>query len=348
MTHSTEIKTGIQVVGIDLAKNSFHVFAVDSSGKKVLSKSFTREKLKAFFINLPACTVAMEACGSAHYWGRLIQSYGHEVKLISPQFVKPYVKSNKNDAADAEAICEAVQRPTMRFVALKSPEQQDIQALHRMRSLAVSQRTAKANQIRGLLGEYGIVMSTGIMNLRKKIPLLLEDAQNGLSALFRRILSQAYSELVECDSRIEFYSNEINQIADQNEQAKRLQTIPGIGPIIASALIAAIGSVESFKNGRELAAWLGLVPRQHSTGGKSTLLGISKRGDAYLRSLLIHGARASMKWIDQKEDARSVWVQKLSSRRNKNIAIVALANKMARTAYALLKNGEDYRTVQAA
>lgn len=335
----------VKVLGIDLAKNSFHVYGEDVDGRKVASKKLSRQKLKEYLVTLPVCTVAMEACASAHYWARLFESYGHEVRLIAPQFVKPYVKSNKNDAADAEAICEAAQRPNMRFVAVKDIGQQDIQAIHRMRNLAVERRTAQINQARGLLLEYGIAIPTGRFNLLKRLPEILEDAENGLTDLFRRELFGLYEELKHLDKRVAHYDEKIEQIAQADERMQRLQTIPGIGPKIATALLAAIGDIHVFKNGRELAAWLGLVPRQHSTGGKSTLLGISKRGDVYLRQLIIHGARSILRWADRKTDHTSQWATALKVRRHKNIAIVAMANKMARTAFALLKNGETYRAM---
>ena len=348
MTDVTK-KAAISVLGIDLAKSSFQLHGVDQPGKTVCKKTFRRQKLKEFMVNLPACLVAMEACGSANYWARLFRSYGHKVKLIAPQFVKPYVKSNKNDAADAEAICEAAQRPTMRFVSIKEIEQQDLQSLHRMRSMAVSNRTALINQIRGLLQEYGIEVAKGPRQLFTQLPLILEDADNELSALFRELLSGLHEELTHLDKRVNRYDKKIAHISQQDRDAKRLQTIPGIGPIIATALVAAIGSsVANFNNGRELAAWLGLVPRQHSTGGRNQLLGISKRGDSYLRNLLIHGARSVLRHVDKKTDRRSVWVKSLLLRRHKNIAMIALANKMARTVFALLKKGEDFRAVPVA
>jgi transposase len=333
----------VKVMGIDLAKRHFHVYGVDVDGRKVLSKKFSRQKLKEYLVTLSACTVAMEACAGAHYWGRMLRSYGHEVRLIAPQFVKPFVKSNKNDAADAEAICEAAQRPTMRFVAVKELEQQDIQSIHRMRSLAVERRTAQINQIRGLVLEYGIEIPTGRFNLLKCLPEILEDAENGLREFFREELFGLYEELRHLDARIEHYDEKLKRIAQADERLQRLQTIPGIGPVIATALLAAIGDIHAFKNGRELAAWLGLVPRQHSTGGKATLLGISKRGDVYLRQLIIHGARAVLRWVDRKTDRTSRWAAVLKVRRHKNIAIVAMANKMVRVAFALLKKGESYR-----
>ena len=338
----------VKVMGIDLAKNSFHVHGVDADSRKAVGKKLSRQKLKECLVNLPPCIVAMEACAGAHYWARLSRSYGHEVRLIAPQFVKPYVKSNKNDAADAEAICEASQRPDMRFVAVKEVGQQDILSIHRMRSLTVGQRTAQINQTRGLLLEYGIAMPAGRVNLLKRLPEILEDAENGLTDLFREELFGLYRELRHLDDRIAHYDEKIEQIAQADERTQRLQTIPGIGPKIATALLAAIGDIHAFKNGRALAAWLGLVPRQHSTGGKSTLLGISKRGDVYLRQLVIHGARSILRTVDRKTDHTSRWAAKLKVRRHENIATVAMANKMMRVAFALLKKNETYRSQPAA
>lgn len=346
MNNCTE-KQAIRVVGIDLGKSSFQLHAVDERGRKRLGKKLTRKQLKALMVKLPACLVGMEACGSAHYWARLFRSYGHEVRLLAPQFVKPYVKSNKNDQADAEAICEAVQRPNMRFVAIKEIAQQDVQSLHRIRSQVVARRTAQVNQIRGLLLEYGIEIPQGRVNVCKRLPLILEDGENELSIRFRGWLSALYAELVHLDERIVKLDQQIGQFAKEDEGARRLMSIPGIGPLGATALVAAIGDITTFKNGRELAAWLGLVPRQSSTGGKPRLLGISKRGDVYLRKILIHGARAVLRCIDGKEDPRSLWAQALTKRRNKNVAAVAMANKMVRTAYAVLKHGEDYRSTGA-
>lgn len=295
-----------------------------------------------YFAKLSPCLIGIEACSSSHYWARELQKLGHTVKLMAPQFVKPYVKGNKNDANDAEAICEAVARPNMRFVTIKTIEQQDIQAVHRIRSGLVQQRTAKVNQIRGLLGEYGIVIERRVETLRKALPLLLEDAENGLSFDFRALLQSLQQDLITLDDRASEMDKKILQLANSNSTAKRLQQIPGIGPIIATALICAIGDGKQFKRGRDLAAWLGLTPRQHSRGGKDCLLGISKRGDAYLRTLLIHGARAVLRVADKKDDPRSRWLQNLCSRRNKNIAAVALANKNARIVWALLTKETDF------
>lgn len=284
----------------------------------------------------------MEACGSAHYWARELQKLGHTVKLMAPQFVKPYVKSNKNDANDAEAICEAVARPTMRFVAVKTIAQQDIQAIHRVRSELVSHRTAKVNQIRGLLAEYGLAVGRRIEVLRTALPLLLEDAENGLTLDFRILLDELRQDLINLDERVQVMDKKIKTLANSHGEAKRLLAIPGIGPITATAIISAIGNGKQFKRGRDFAAWLGLTPRQHSSGGKERLLGISKRGDSYLRTLLIQGARAVLRVVGQKDDPRSRWLQNLCSRRNKNIAAVALANKNARIIWALLTKETDF------
>lgn len=332
----------IKRVGIDLAKQVFQVHGVDGQEKAVLRKQLRRVQMLDYFKKLPPCLIGMEACSSAHYWGRELQRLGHTVKLMAPQFVKPYVKSNKNDANDAEAICEAVARPTMRFVAIKTIAQQDIQAVHRIRSELVQQRTAKVNQIRGLLAEYGIVVGRRVDTLCTALPHVLEDAENGLTLDFRTLLEGLQQDLTTLDERVGDMDKKIKTLAGSNADAKRLQQIPGIGPITATALICAIGDGKQFKRGRDRAAWLGLTPRQHSSGGKDRLLGISKRGDAYLRTLLIHGARSVLKVAGQKDDPRSRWLQNLCGRRNKNIAAVALANKNARIVWALLTKQVNY------
>lgn len=333
----------ITFVGIDLAKRSFHLYAVDDAGRPMLSKKLTRTRLLDVVARLPVCTIAMEACGSAHYWARAFREHGHTVRLIAPQFVKPYVKANKNDAADAEAICEAVQRPTMRFVSIKSVEQQDMQAIHRMRSLVVGQRTALINQIRGLLLEYGLEIAQGRAAVQRRLPEILEAPDNGLSHRFRAELDGLAEALRHLNERINHYDQRIEQMALDDPQARALMTIRGISSKGATALLAAVGEdPRLFKNGRGLAAWLGLVPRQHSTGGRDRLLGISKRGDVYLRQLLIHGARAVLRYSDRKEDRHSRWATALKARRPSNVVVVALANKMARIAYAVLTTGRLY------
>ncbi len=335
-------KTPVKILGIDLAKQSFQLHGVDESGIAVLKKKMSRKQLITFIAKFPSCLTGIEACGGAHYWKRLMEKYGHQVKMMAPQFVKPYVKSNKSDALDAEAICEAVQGPNMRFVSGKSIEQQDLQSLHRIRSQLVTRRTAQSNQIRGLLLEYGITIRQGIHHVRKQIPLVLEDAENELSTLFRELLLELYQELIHLDEKIESLELKLNALAQQSDACQRLISIPGIGVISATALIAAIGDVSVFKNGRELAAWLGLVPRQHSTGGKTTLLGISKRGDSYTRTLLIHGGRSVVRTAGRHNDKRSRWISELVERRGKNRAAVAVANKNARTVWALLSHDTQY------
>jgi transposase len=273
-------------------------------------------------------------------------SYGHKVELIAAQFVKPYVKSGKNDANDAEAICEAVGRPSMRFVAIKTEDQQVTQVAHRIRSRLVRSRTALSNEIRGVLAEFGIIVPLGLSQLRQSLPVLLEQQDNGLTARFKSLLSELAEELRQIDDRIALHDKRIQAEAREDERVKRLLEIEGIGPVSASALVAAVGDARQFASGRDMAAWLGLVPNQHSSGGKERLGRISKRGDTYLRTLLIHGARAALNACASKEDHRSRWVQALSQRRNRNIATVALANKNARIAWAVLSRGESYRGAQ--
>lgn len=283
--------TTVTTIGLDLAKNIFQVHGANAQGKQVFNKPIKREKLAEFFQLQPPCLVAMEACSSAHHWGRLIRSMGHEVRLIAPQHAKRYVHGNKHDAADASAICEAATRPRMRFVAIKTIEQQAELSLHRARQAFVKSRTAQANQIRGLLAEYGLIVPKGISHITDKVPELIEDASNCLPGRFRILIDT----LIE---HFKFLCKQITALELQIRAAckapvvRQLQTIPGIGPISASALVAGIGDVSVFKNGRELAAWLGLVPAQHSSGGKTHMKGISKRGDSYLRNLLVHGARS--------------------------------------------------------
>jgi len=333
----------ITTIGIDLAKNVFQVHGVDARGKTVLNKPLKRAQMAAFFANLPPCLVGMEACAGAHHWARKLQSFGHTVRLMAPQFVKPYVKSNKNDAADAQAICEAVARPSMRFVAIKSVEQQAVLALHRVRQGWVKSRTAQANQIRGLLGEYGLILPQGIAHIAKRVPVLIEDAANGLPGALRALLVRLLDQLKALEQQLAQLEAQIQAWHRDSDASRRLERIPGIGPLTASALVASIGEARSFDNGRQVAAWLGLVPRQHSSGGKPTLLGISKRGDSYLRTLLIHGARAVILAARRKPD-QGGWLRDLLARRNPNVAAVALANKNARIAWALLAHDRSYQS----
>lgn len=315
------------MLGIDLAKQSFQLHCVDEHGHVVLRKKLSRSQLRAFVANLPPCLIGLEACGGAHYWVRELSKLGHNVRMIAPQFVKPYVKSNKNDAVDAEAICEAVQRPSMRFVPSKSIEQQDMQSLHRIRSQLVARLTAQTNQVRGLLLEYGLIIPVGINHVRKVLPSILKDADNAFGELFRELLNELYEELVHLDKRIQTLEQKLLTLSVNNEDCKRLLTIPGIGLLTATALIAAIADISVFKNGRELAAWLGLVPKQHSTGGKQTLLGISKRGDSYLLTLLIYGGRSVVRVAHKHQDRRNRWIGDIKQRRGENISNVAVAKK---------------------
>jgi len=333
----------ITTVGIDLAKSVFQVHAVDERGRAVLRKQLRRDQMTVFFANLPPCLIGMEACASAHHWARTLQKSGHTVRLMAPQFVKPYVKSNKNDVADAEAICEAVARPNMHFVPIKSVEQQAVLALHRVRQGFVRARTAQGNQIRGLLGEFGLIMPKGIVNVAKRVPVLLEDAGEELPALFGQLIERLTDHLKELDRQVDELETQIKAWHRSSELSRKLEKIPGIGPLGASALVASIADANSFDNGRQLSAWLGLVPRQDSSGGKPKLLGISKRGDVYLRTLLIHGARSAIQAAQRKTVNTNAWLAGLLNRRHPNIAAVALANKNARTVWALLAHGREFR-----
>jgi transposase len=328
----------------------FQVHGVDRHEKAVWRKRLPRGRwLKTILETIaPGCEIGMESCTGAHHWARQLQAHGVRVKLIAPQFVKPYVKSNKNDANDAEAICEAMSRPSMRFVAVKTIEQQDIQATHRIRAGLITQRTAKANQIRGLVAEYGLVAPRELLALRRAIGCWLEDADNGLSVRFRRLLDGLWGDLRVLDARVAELDAEIAAIARSEPAARRLQHVRGIGPMIATALVAAVGDASQFANGRQLAASLGLTPRQHSSGGKDRLLGISKRGDTYLRTLLVHGARSALRTAPSKQDPLSRWVVRLTERAHPNVAAVALANKTARMAWAMLRHGTHYQPELAA
>jgi transposase len=337
-------------VGVDLAKDVFHVHGVDRNEKPVWHRRLTRGRwLKTLLEKVePGCEIGMGACAGAHHWARELQARGYTVKLIAPQFVKPYVKSNKNDHNDAEAICEAMSRPTMRFVEVKSVEQQDIQAVHRVRSELVDQRTAKGNQIRGLVAEYGLVAPKHLSKLRAVLPDWLEDSENGLTERFRRLLAGLQGDLVELDRRVAQLDAEIEAMAKSDPVAQRLQQLRGVGPMTATALVATVGSGEQFAKGRDFAVSLGLTPKQHSTGGKERLLGISKRGDSYLRKLLVHGARSVISHAQNKDDPLSRWVLSLVARSHTNVASVALANKTARIAWAMIRNGTDYQEELAA
>lgn len=331
----------VTTIGIDLAKNVFQIHGVDENGKCKLRKRIKRSRMSVFFANMPPCLIGMEACAGAHHWARILSSQGHDVRLMPPQFVKPYVKTNKNDMADAEAICEAVARPNMRFVSIKTPEQQSLLSFHRARTGFVKARTAQINQIRGLLAEFGIVLPPGSVAISRHVPALLEDAENSLTVPFRRLLSSLYENVKQLSEHIEAMEAAINEHFRNDELCKKIATIPGIGVLTATAIVSTVGDGTGFKNGRQLAAWLGLVPRQYSSGGKNTLGSISKRGDAYIRTLLIHGARAV---LSARKDrlAPESWLGRLVSRRNKNVAAVALANKNARMLWVLLTTDKEF------
>ena len=331
-------------VGVDLAKNVYQLHGVDRSGKTMLKRRLKRHQWFKVLLDKtePDCVIGMEACASAHHWGRQLQARGYTVKLIPPQFVKPYVKSNKSDAKDAEAICEAMSRPNMRFVTVKRVEQQDIQATHRIRAELMTQRTAKANQIRGLVGEYGLVAPKRLSSLRAAIPCWLEDAENGLTGDFRALLQGVWNDLLGLDDRVCEMDKLIKRLADNNEDCVRLQQLRGIGPMTSTAMIASVGDARQYHKGRQMAAAIGITPKQHSSGDKHRLLGISKRGDVYLRTLMIHGARAVVARAKYKDDRLSVWMTNIANKKHPNVAAVALANKTARMAWAMLRNETDY------
>jgi transposase len=330
-------------IGLDLAKYVFEIHGVDCHGKTILRRTLRRDAVTMSFANLPPCLVGMEASNGAHFWAKGLSDLGHDVRLISPQFVTPYVKSNKNDRNDAEAICEAVGRPNMRFVPVKSAEQLAVQAVHRIRSRLVADRVRLVNQVRGLLGEHGIVVAKDIGNLRRALARIVgDDEDRTLNPLVRALMGELREELIELDARVTGYDRKIRELYRDSEICQRLGKVEGIGPVTATALIAAVGDRSSFKNGRQFAAWLGLVPKQRSSGGRARLFGISKRGDRYLRTLLIHGARAALGRVREKQDPRSLWLSKMRQRRHPNIVAVALANKNARIAWSLLTSDNVY------
>lgn len=331
------------VISIDLAKNVFQVCTMNDDSKIKMNKKVSRNKLLHTLRQFEPTTVVMEACYTAHPWGRAIQELGHTVKLIPPYQVKPFVVGNKNDHNDAIAIIEASRRPKASFVPVKTLPQQDIQSLQRIRERLMKHRTATSNQLRGLLAEYGIIMPKGLTHVRKQTPFILEDPEQPLTGVARRFIHQLYQEVMELEKKIKAYTDEIIALLKDNEDYQRLQTIPGIGPMIAATLIASIGDVRYFKNGRQLAAWIGLTPKQHASGENSRMLGISKRGDRILRKQLIHGARTVLNWSDGKTDPLSLWLQELQKRSHPCKVIVALANKMARMVWAVLATGQPYR-----
>jgi transposase len=329
-------------LSIDLAKNVFQLHGTDENGKTILQKKISRAKLAEFVAKMPSCNIYMEACGTANYWGRKFESFGHKVKLIHPKYVKPYVKRNKNDVNDAAGIAAAARDPDMKFCDVKTEERQDVQSVHRVRSLLIGQRTALANQIRGLLAEYGVAIPQGINRARSCLAEMLGDNPNNLSAVMLGCLSELYEHFNSLDERIAACDEQIEKLFKENETCKRLEKIPGVGKLGATILAAVLGNGTAFKNGRHFAAFLGLVPKEHSSGGTTRLLGISKGGDTYIRTLLIHGARAVLLWVKKKTDRQSEWLKKLAARRGVNKAAVALANKIARTAWAVASSKMEY------
>jgi len=333
----------LHVLGIDLGKTVFHLIGLDSAGSVVIRKKCSRKQLLAFTANLQVQLIGMEACSGSHFLGRALREQGHEVRLIPAQYVKPYVQTNKSDFLDAEAIAEAVQRPRMRFVPIKTDEQLDLQALHRVRERWVMRRTAAVNQIRSLLLERGLTMPKGRRHVDALLPRILEDAELKLSFSFRVLLAQLRVELDQLTGRIEQMDAVIQQTAKENEACQRLSEIPGVGPVTATALIAAVGNASDFRKGRNLAAWMGIVPGEYSTGGKQKLLGISKRGNKYLRTLFIQGARSVVQQRHKQTPGLSSWLAQLLARTHQNVVIVALANKLVRMAWAVLYKNERYR-----
>jgi len=333
----------ITTVGRDVAKQVFQGHGVDTRGQIVVRKQLRRKEVVEYFTKLPSCEIGMEAGSSSHYWARRLSGLGHRVKLMAPQFVRPYVKTNKSDARDAEAICEAVTRPTMRFVPIKTAEQQAILALHRARQGFVKARTAQANQLRSLRAAFGMVLPQGIHVLLREVPAMVSDEENGWLASVRDLFTRLLAHVKDLDRQVSELEHQILHWHQGKERSRKLEKVPGIGPLTASALVATIGDATAFPHGRQLAAWLGLVPRQHSTGGKPRLHGISKRGDVSLRTLLIHGARSVLRFAARHADPTTKWLQGLQARRNANIAAVALANKQARIVWALWAHDREYQ-----
>ena len=332
----------VSTIGLDIAKSVFQVYGVDGSGATVMRRQLRRRQLLGFFAKQPPCLVGMEACATAHHWAREIGALGHEVRLMPPHYVKPYVKRNKNDAADAEAICEAVTRPTMRFVAVKSTEQQGVLMLHRTRELMVRQRTMLVNAIRAHMAEFGIVARVGLPQVKALLAVIADEEDGRLPPLARTCLAGLAAQLMSLEREIAAAERRIHAWHRANEASRRLETIPGIGPITASALAASIADPSVFKNGRELAAWIGLVPRQSSTGGKERMGRISKQGDHYLRWLLVAGSMTVIRHAKRRGTANP-WLAELIAGKPTKVAAVALANKMARMAWALLSHGGTYQ-----
>jgi transposase len=333
----------IDILGIDLAKNVFQFHAVDRKGQVILKRRVMRDQLLSVVGDLPRCTIAIEACTGAFCWARQFEAMGHTVKIINPQYVKPFVRRQKNDGNDAEAIVTAARQPHIPLVPKKTVEQQDIQALHRARQRMVNHRTALVSQIRGLLLDRGFAFAKSITRARRMIPELLADLANDLTTMARRTITELWDLFRDLDRRIAIFDQKIEAVFKADAACQRIARIKGVGPKTATAIVAAVGNGAEFKNGRHLAAWLGLVPRQYSSGDRQVLMGISKRGNQHLRSLLVHGARAVVRTAPNKHDPHNQWVNDLRERRGYNRATVAVANKTARTIWAVLRTGEPYR-----
>jgi transposase len=338
----------VTTIGLDIAKNVFHLVGTDSRGKEVLKKRVRRGEVLKFFANLAGCVVGVEACGGAHYWARELDRLGHEVKLINARHVEAFRRAQKNDYNDARAIGEALVQPRMRFVAVKTEAQQDLQALHRVRKGLRQERTRWMNRARGLLAEYGVVMGKGVSVFRRRVPEVLAAGDNGLSPSFRELLHDVYARVRALDEELRVCDRRVKAASRANETCQRLDEVPGIGEIVATGLVAAVGNGRQFRRGRDLSASIGVVPRQHTTGGQVRLLGISKRGDSYLRTQLIHGARAVVQYAHRKDDPLSRWVERIRQQRGTNVAAVALANKLLRIAWVILARGERYNPQLAA
>jgi len=333
----------IASIGIDLGKTTFHLVALGERNKILLRRKFSRSQLLAYTANLPASLIGLEACAGAHFMGAALREQGHQVRLIPAQFVKPYRKSNKNDFIDAEAIAEAVTKQNMRFVQIKTQEQLDWQAMHRVRDRLVQRRTALINEIRGFLLERGLTFAARPIYLRKNLPTVIEDAEQNLSSHLRWLLDRLWQEWKQTETEIEVITDEIERISNEDARCRQLRQIPGFGPLVSTATVAAIGNGSAFRRGRDFAAWVGVVPRQYSTGGKQKLYGISKRGNIYLRRMLIHGARAVLFRVKYDTGGFGQWVHRLAQRAPSNKVVVAIANKLARIAWAVLSSGRDYR-----
>jgi len=332
----------IHSIGIDLGKTTFHLVALGEHGKILLKKKLSRKQLLALTANLPASRIGLEACSGSHFLARALRDQGHDARLIPAQFVKPFLKSNKNDFLDAEAIAEAVERENMRFVPIKTDDQLDLQALHRVRERLVSRRTAVINQTRAFLLERGITFRKGASSLRRQMPEILENGDAPLSPRIRSLLAMMWGEWKQLDEQVESFNTQIEAICGGDAACQRLREIPGVGPLIASAVVASIGNGAAFRKGREFAAWLGLIPKQYSTGGKVKLLGISKRGNRYLRTMFIHGARSLVLRVNRERSPLGGWISSLEARAHRNVVIVAMAHKLARITWAVLASGERY------